>query len=125
MTSGSDIVEAQDYGPPDDGYPIVAPSGLLYENDSLKNAWSSSRRLEDAVARLQRDMADYRKELRFGGGLGPTNPPWPTKRSGLLRRQFPDIRESLAGNNIGRCLRPLCVRMAGMALRQLYSCCPI
>ena len=40
MTSGSDIVEAQDCGPPDDGYPIVAQSGLLYENDSLKEAWS-------------------------------------------------------------------------------------
>ena len=45
MTSGSDGVEAQDYGPPDDGYPIVAQSGLLYENDSLKEAWSPSRKL--------------------------------------------------------------------------------
>ena len=89
MTSGSDVVEAQDYGPPDDRYPIVAPSGLLFENDSLKDAWSPSRRLEDVVAWLQRDMADYRKELRFGGGLGPANPPRPTKRLGFTSTPVP------------------------------------
>ena len=89
MTSGSDVVEAQDHGPPDHGYPIVAQSGLLYENDSLKKAWSPSRRLEDVVARLQRDMADYRKELRFGAGQGPANPPRPTKRSGFTSTPVP------------------------------------
>ena len=65
MSSGSDGVEAQYWGPPDDGNPIVAQSGLVYENDS--------------------------------------------------------IRESLAGNNIRRCLRPLRARMAGMTSQQLYS----
>ena len=89
MTSGSDVVEAQVCGPPDDDYPIVAQSGLLYENDSLKEAWSPSRKLEDAVAQLQRDIADYRKELRFGGGQGPTNPPRPTKRSGFTLKTVP------------------------------------
>ena len=49
MTSGSGVVEDQDYGPPDYAYPMVAQSGLLYENDSLKEAWSPSRKLEDAV----------------------------------------------------------------------------
>ena len=34
MTSGSDVVEAQDYGPPDDGHPMVAQSGIFIENDS-------------------------------------------------------------------------------------------
>ena len=114
MSSGSDVVEAQDWGPPDDGYPVVAQSGLLYENDSLEEAWSPSRKLEDAVARLQKDITDYRKELRFSG-VGPRN------GRDLLRRQFPDIRGSLAGNNIDRCLRPLRARMAGMTSRQLYS----
>ena len=70
MTSGSDVVEAHDWGPPDDGYPIVAQYGFLYENDSLKEAWSPSGKLEDAVAWLQRDIADYRKELRFSGVQG-------------------------------------------------------
>ena len=50
MTSGSDVVEAQDYGPPDDGYPMVAQSGLFIENDSPKEAWSPSRKLADADA---------------------------------------------------------------------------
>ena len=89
MTSGSDIVEAQYWGPPDDGYPIVAQSGLLYENDSLKEAWSPSRKLEDAVAQQQRDIADYRKELRFSGVHGPANPSRPTKRSGFTSTPVP------------------------------------
>ena len=89
MTSGSDVVEAHVHGPLDDGYPIVAQSGLFYENDPLEEAWSPSRKLEDAVAQLQRDIADYRKELRFGGGQGPANPPRSTKRSGFTSTPVP------------------------------------
>ena len=48
-----------------------------------------SRKLEDAVARLQRDIADYRKELRFGSGQDPANPPRPTKRSGFTSTPVP------------------------------------
>ena len=81
MMFGSDVVEAQDYGPPADGYPIVAQSKLLYKNDYLKEAWSPSRKLED--------IADYQKELRFGGGQGPANPPRPTKRSGFTATPVP------------------------------------
>ena len=40
MTSGSDVVEAHDYGLPRDGYPIVAQSRLFIENDSPETAWS-------------------------------------------------------------------------------------
>ena len=89
MTSDSDLVEAQVHGSSDDGYPIVTQSGLLYGNDSLEEAWSPNGKLEDAVARLQRDIADYRKELRFGGGQGPANPPRPTKRSGFTSTPVP------------------------------------
>ena len=117
MTSGSDVVEVQEYGPPGDGYPMVAQSGLFIENDSPEAAWSPSQKLEDAVARLQRDITDYRKEIRILLVL--------RNGRGLLPRQFPDIRENLAWNNIGRCLRPLCVRMAGTALRRPSSCFPI
>ena len=74
---------------PYDGYPIVAKSGLLYENDSLEEAWSPSRKLEDAVARPQRDIADYQKELRFSGVQGPANPSRPTKRSGITSTPVP------------------------------------
>ena len=31
MTSWRDVVEAQDYGPPGDGYPMVAQSRLFIE----------------------------------------------------------------------------------------------
>ena len=125
-SSNSDVVEGHYLDPPDDGYPVVTQSGLLHENDYREEAWSPSRRLEVAVARLQKDIADYRKEISSvqrsavcrvrRSRLGPRN------GQDLHRRQFPDFRGSLAGNNIGRCLRPLRVRMAGMTSRQLYSC---
>ena len=38
MTSGSDVVEGQDYGPPDDSYPMVGQSGLFIENDYPREA---------------------------------------------------------------------------------------
>ena len=38
---------------------------------------------------LQRDITDYRKELRFGGRQGPANPPRPTKRSGFTFMPVP------------------------------------
>ena len=68
MTSGRDVVEAQDYGPPGDGYPVMTQSGLFIESDSLKAAWSPGRKLEDTVAQLQRVIEDYRKELRIVRG---------------------------------------------------------
>ena len=85
MTSGSDVVEVQDYGPPGDGYPMVTQSGLFIENDSPEAALSPSQKLEDAVARLQRDITDYRKEIR----QGPAIPPRPTKRSGFTSTPVP------------------------------------
>ena len=47
---------------------MVTQSGLFIENDSPKEAWSPSQKLEDAVAKLQRDITDYRKELRIARG---------------------------------------------------------
>ena len=75
MTPGIDVVETQDDGPPGIGYSMVNQSGLFIENDSLEAAWFPSQKLEDTVARLLRDVAVYRKELRFAGGQGPANPP--------------------------------------------------
>ena len=89
MTSGSDVVEVQDYVPPGDGYPMVTQSGLFIQNDSPEAAWSPSQKLEDAVARLQRDITDYRKELRIAGGQGPASPSRPTKRSGFTSTPVP------------------------------------
>ena len=89
MSSGSDIAEAQHWGPPDDGYPVVAQSGLPYGNDFLEEAWSPSRELEDAVAQLQKDVAEYRKELRYSGVKGPANPSRTTRQSGFTSTPVP------------------------------------
>ena len=64
MSSSSDVVEGHYLEPPDDGFPAVTQSGLIQNNDSREEAWSPSRRLEVAVARLQKDIADYRKEIK-------------------------------------------------------------
>ena len=48
-----------------------------------------SQKLEDTVARLQRDIEDCQKELRIDGGQGPANPPQPTKRSGFTSTPVP------------------------------------
>ena len=89
MTSGSDVVETHDFGLPRDGYSMGDQSGLFIENDSPEAAWSPSKKLEDAVERLQRDIADYRQELRFGGGQGPANTPRSTKRSRFTSTSVP------------------------------------
>ena len=89
MTSGRDVVEAQDYRPPDDGYPVITQSGLFIESDSLKAAWYPGRKLEDMVAQLQRVIEEYRKALRIAGGQCPANPPLPTKRSGFTFMPVP------------------------------------
>ena len=89
MTSGRDVVEALDYRPPGDGYPVISQSGLFIESDSLKAAWSPGRKLEDTVAQLQRVIEEYRKELRIAEGQGPANPSRPTKRSGFTSTPVP------------------------------------
>ena len=45
--------------------------------------------MEDQVARLQKDIADYWKELRFSGVQDPANPSRPTKRSGFTSTPVP------------------------------------
>ena len=70
---------------------MVAQSGLFIDNDSPKAAWSPSQKLEDAVARLQRDIADYRKELRLAGEveLLSVRPGRPMKWSGFTSTPVP------------------------------------
>ena len=45
--------------------------------------------MEDTVAWLQKDLADYQKELRFSGVQGPANPSRPTQRSGFTSTPVP------------------------------------
>ena len=63
MSSGSDVAEAQLRWPPDGKYPAVAQSGRPYNDESLEEAQSPRVELEDAVARLQKELVEYRKEF--------------------------------------------------------------
>ena len=56
MSSGSDGVKAQ--------------SGLLYENNSLEESWSPSRKLEDAVARLLK--SSRKRDILYKKTIGQT-----------------------------------------------------
>ena len=117
-SSSSDVVEGHFLGPSDDGYPVVSQSGLLHEVDSQEEAYSPSRQLEAAVVRLQKDIADYRRELRLNRTQSPAIPSRPTKQSGFTSTPVPRF----SGSNIGRFLRLLRVRMNGMTSQQLCSC---
>ena len=62
MSSGSDVAEAQLRWPPDGKYPAMALSGRPYNDESLEEARSPMVELEDAVAQLQKELVEYRKE---------------------------------------------------------------
>ena len=81
------VVEGHYLEPPDDGYPVVTQSGLIQNKDSHEEAWSPSRRLE--VARLQKDIADYRKKMKVRSVQSTAIPSQPTKRSGFTITPVP------------------------------------
>ena len=54
--------------PPDDEYPTVAQSGRPYED-----ARSPEVELVDAVARLKKDLAEFRTEFGYGGTRRPAS----------------------------------------------------
>ena len=98
---GRDVTGAQLWWPPDGEYPVVAQSGLSFGNDFLEEAQSPSMELEDAVARLQKDLAEYWKELRYGGVRGPANPSQTTRRSGFTSswEQYQQVFEAIVCSN--------------------------
>ena len=89
MSSGSDVAEAQLRWPPDDEYPAVAQSGRPYNDESLEEARSPRVELEDAVALLQKELPEYRKEFGYGGARGPANSSQTTRRSGFMSTSVP------------------------------------
>ena len=89
MSSGDDVTEGQQWWHPDGGYPMVDHSELPYGNDFLEESWSPSRELEDAVARLQEDIAEYQKELRHIGVKGPASLSQTTRQSGFTSTLVP------------------------------------
>ena len=88
-SSSSDVVEGHYLGPSDDGYPVVTQSGILHEIDLQEEAWSPSRPLKAAVVRLQKDIADYRTELRINRTQSPVIPSRATKRLGFTSTPVP------------------------------------
>ena len=88
-TSGSDVLEGHYGGPPDDGYPGIANSRRPQEVHSQEELHSPSRQLEEAVVRLQQDIADYRTELGLNRTQTPAISTRPTKRSGFTSTPVP------------------------------------
>ena len=59
--------------PPDDEYPAVAQSGWPHEDEYLEEARSPRVELVDAVARLQKELAEFRTEFGYGSARMPAN----------------------------------------------------
>ena len=66
VSSGSDVAEAQLGWPPDVEYPVVAQSGWPSEDEYLEEARSPRVELVDAVARLQKELAEFWTEFGYG-----------------------------------------------------------
>ena len=105
MSSGSDVAEAQLRWSPDGEYPVVAQSGRPYNDESLEEARSPRVELEDAVARLQKELAEYQKEFGHGGARGSANSPQ-TMRTSVPRysgksswEQYRQVFEAIVCSN--------------------------
>ena len=122
--SGSDMAEAQLGWPPDDEYPAVAQSGLPHEDEYLEEARSPRVELLNAVARLQKELAEFQMEFGYGSATRPASSSQTSGGGGgrdLCRRRCPGMRGSPVGTNIGKCLRLLCVQTDGTESRQHFS----
>ena len=60
VSSGSDGTEARSGWPPDDEYPEVDQSGWPPEDEYLEETLSPRVELVDAVARLQKELEEFR-----------------------------------------------------------------
>ena len=101
VSSVSDVAEAQMGWPPDEEFPEEARSPRVD--------------LADVVARLQKEVEEFRSECGYGGSRRSVIPPPPNPRAGpgLHQRLYPCLRERLVGTSIVKCLRPLLVPMGG------------
>ena len=106
-TSGSDIPEGHSDRPPEVGYSDIPISGRpqdvksnLFSNNIISTAittndsgteglCSPSSQLEIAVVRLQKDIDDYRKELKLTRIQTPAVAPRPPRRSGFTSTPVP------------------------------------
>ena len=79
MSSGSDVAE----------YQAVAQSGRPYEDEYLEEAWSPRVELVNVVARLQKELAEFRTEFGYGSARGPASSSQTTRGSGFTSTSVP------------------------------------
>ena len=89
VSSGSDVAEAQLEWPPDDEYPAVAQSGWPPEDEYLEEARSPRVELVDAVARLQKELAEFRTEFAYGSARRSAIPSQISGGSGFTSTSVP------------------------------------
>ena len=89
VSSGSDVTEARSGWPPDDEYPEVALSGWTPEDEDLEEARSPRVELTDAVARLQKDLEEFRAESGYGSARRSAIPSQTSAWSGFRSKPVP------------------------------------
>ena len=75
--------------PPDDEYPVVAMSGWPPEDEYHDEARSPRVELVDAVARLQKELAELRTEFGYGSARRPAIPSQTSGGSGFMSTSVP------------------------------------
>ena len=89
VSSGSDVVEARSGWPLDDQYPEVAQSGWPPKDEYLEEARSSRVDLADVVARLQKEVEEFRAESGCGSARRSAIPSQTLGWSGLTSTPVP------------------------------------
>ena len=99
ISSVGDVVEAQTEWLPDD---VFTDEARFPRVD-----------LADVVARLQKEVEEFRAESGYGGSRRSAIPPQSSGWSGFTSTPVPMLREKLVGTSIGKCLRQLLVLTGG------------
>ena len=89
VSSVGDVAEAQSGWPPDDENTEKAQSGWPPDGEYLEEARSPRVDLADVVARLQKEVEEFRAEFGYGGSRRSAIPPRPSGRSGFTSTPVP------------------------------------
>ena len=100
------------YLTPDDHMMGMWQKNYVLRVDNWKKQWSGCSKTLQISARSSNSIGHRLRRSLLGLRNG----------RGLRRRQFLDVQGSRTGSSIGRCLKPLYVRMVGTTSRQLCSC---
>ena len=69
--------------------------------------------LADVVARIQKEVEDFRAESGYGGSRKWVIPPQPSGWSGFTSTPVPMFAGKISSDQSVKCLRPLLVPMGG------------